>query len=258
MDARRTIGVPVAILILSLACLGCYVKRPLVLSNTTTGRSSATDLGFLQPKITSRTEVEQRLAWAIVLSDERVILVRWISSDRIWTSFGGYGGSQPPNSRSWKSTNVLMEFDAQKILTAYRIFPDSAFVQEVKELASPEGSQRPDPVQVTAVHHSGRYTLLLSQHLVEFQADVGGPGFRAPVKDLVLLRTVSPRGGRCYTETCEEAGETQRRFVECKFEFRTRTPMGKTVELWMSPGDLLLLVKHIQRTHPTALSGPKQ
>ena len=139
------------------------------------------DLDFIQVGTTTREEVGQKLAWVDTgVKDDRLFLGRWAESS--WGVLWAAGG--PPASgaggweRSWKTHNLLLDFDEIGVVQQVSFVSDEDILRTLSKRVSKDPSRSLDlsaPIEVpvdyirSSKHFMG--TLILGRDAFVFLED---------------------------------------------------------------------------------------
>ncbi len=204
------------------------------------------DLSFIHPGITTRDEIQEKLAWSDVgFRSELAFVGRWSksSSATFWMIGGGgpqgVGTGAAGGGRNWTAKTLLVNFDEKGIVSSWRFVPDRDLETTFKQLANREAvPRRFEPALRLSVdhrHNSGgqRFpaTLTLEEGTLKF-SDGNGHDFeiaRTKVSGVSVPRMLKS----------DQATPDELRFT---MEFSEKTKAGNKITLFGSANDFLTLV----------------
>jgi hypothetical protein len=235
------------ILICSLS-LGCVAAPPVPAPTRINGMSGtgSTDLSFIRVGITGRGEVTEKLGWTDTgVNEEGLFLGRWSSSSRGTAYVVGMGsvGSSGVN-RSWKTHDVLIEFNENGVVKQYGEFSDAELVKQLsawiaKGHVHTLDLSKPIEIWVTVHHGYGKNyegKLVLGKESLRLTE----PG--NTTQDF----TISPGKIRMLGSS-RQAADTAAdpRGISQTIEFVEKTKVGNKLTLLMDVPAIVILVKYL-------------
>jgi len=198
---------------------------------------SQLNLTFIQPGITTRTEVLERLAWADAgVREDRLFVARWVSSS---ADAGAAVDEEVPAAvrRTWRAHNLLVEFDRQGVVTQVREVADKQLAQALAGWIAANPSAPLDlgtPIAVPVSYRQESATLLLSRESFEFRS--ARKGCRVSPSDLRRV-SLATRFRTPHADLADEA-----------IFFTEKTTAGRKVTLQTDVDHLFVLLKYISQT----------
>ena len=231
--------------IMACLCAGCPIPMTKRTVGATGSEAKTVDLGFLQPGVTTREEVLDKLAWIDTgFKDDNAFLGRWIGSGRVWVVYGG-------TTRSWKERNLLLDFDESGVVRQFRVVGDDDLVKELSSWPALEAVPElllPNTISIT---HRHGYSfalkdarLILGPDFFDFEEiDEDSHNFR------ILPQAVSriSRVG-IWSRTGPEPDSVM--YFLLTIHFQEKTKAGKRITISLGLPELTTLVRFFLRTNP--------
>jgi hypothetical protein len=172
------------------------------------------DLAFIHPGQTMRAEVKEKLKLIDTgYQSDRFFLGRWSSSTWGTWVFVGMGRGVGNAGRSWKSGNLLVEFDDAGIVKRFEPFDDSKALRQLAPVAADTLLQLVPPLELAVKYWKNATTQLVDAKIVlssstfsfeELGTEKKRHKFSLPARDVMRVETpltmpdpdpVQPAGG---------------------------------------------------------------
>ena len=179
---------------------GCIGATPLPKRTRTPEGTEvkSVDLSFIHPGQTTRVEVMEKLKLVDTgYQGDRFFLGRWSSSNwGAWAFLVGMGNAVGKAERSWKSGNLLVEFDDAGIVKRYEAFTDGHALQQLVPVAADCPLRLATPLQLEVKYWRNARPvsakIVLSESTFEFEelGAVKKPHkFALPAQAVLSVRT---------------------------------------------------------------------
>ncbi len=241
--------------LLCTCCAGCIVV-PLRVPTKTISVSGATgktiDLEFIKAGSTTRGELEQNLGWVDTGIDDKLFVGRWAQSSWgvAWAAGGGYSATGGWN-RSWKTHNLIVDFDENAVVRRKWLVPDKDVISTLSEWVTANPGRPLDlsppietPIEYIRSGKSFVGTLVLSHDDLKFVED------RDKGSKVAYDFKTSPENiGYLSLGNWLAADGGHPENVVVTIHFRRKTAIGGKLAARMDVPTMLILIKYMQQTH---------
>ncbi len=242
--------------LLCACCAGC-IAVPLRVPTKTISVSGATgktiDLEFIKPGATTREDLGQKLGWIDTgIKDDKLFVGRWAQSSWgvAWAAGGGYSATGGWN-RSWKTHNLIVDFDENAVVQRMWLVPDKDVISTLSEWVTVNPGRPLDlspPIETPIEYiRSGKYflgTLILRQDDLRFVED-RDKGSKVAYDFKTSRENISHLSLGNWLAA--DAGHPEN--VVVTTHFRRKTAVGSKLAARMDVPTMLILIKYIQQTH---------
>jgi hypothetical protein len=224
------------------------VKTKTVSVSGATG--NAIDLTFIQAGATTREDVGQKLGWVDTgIKDDKLFVGRWAQSSWgvAWAAGGGYSATGGW-SRTWKTHNLIVDFDDKGVVQRKWLVPDKDVINTLSELLSANPSRPLDlsaPIEAPIEYiHSGKRllgTLALGRDDLSFVED-RDKGSKVAYDFKTSPRNISHLSLGNWVTSNSNHPEN----VVVTIHFRQKTAVGNKLTARMDLPTLVILIRYIQ------------
>jgi hypothetical protein len=245
LHVRMVVGLLACVL-----CLTCLAIAPQSLraSGPPKAQKQKVDLSFIHTGITTRDEVIQKLGWADAgIKSEQMFLARW----SMW------GNSNPVlvmfEGKAARFQNLMIEFDSQGIVQAFRPIQEKNLAQELSDWASRSHQPLLDlstPIKFSVFDSTGPGVadLILEKDFVKLREP--HDGLQVPPGEISEI--ISSRFGTSdpsFTMVTVSFPKLARKpGIVADGSVKLKTRRGFLLQL--HPADLLTLMRYFKQTRP--------
>jgi len=204
---------------------------------------------FILPGQTTKADVLTNLqSFDAGIDNNQFFLARWSSSNKGgWIFLCGYYSCVGDASRLWKTTNALVEFDDQDLVTRYAVFGDGSLVSKLSPLAAQEKAavSFDPPREVRIEHLKGAWnpaTLVLGKDTFALRESVVHRGLRHS-----STSTLDFQINRAAVENVQIGLAGAFPEVHAQIHFREKTKTGEMMSVQMSVSDLFLVLEFLSQ-----------
>jgi hypothetical protein len=233
-------------------CIAVPLRVPTKTISVSGATGKAIHLEFLKAGTTTREEVGQNLGWIDTgVNDDRLFVGRWAQSSWgvAWAAGGGYSATGGW-SRSWKTHNLIVDFDENDLVQRMWLVPDKDVINTLSEWVVANPSPPLDlsaPIETPIEYiRSGRHflgTLVLNHDDLRFVED------RDKGSKVAYDFKTSPENIRHLSLgnwLAADVGHPEN--VVVTIHFRRKTAVGSKLAARMDMPTMLILIKYIQQT----------
>lgn len=233
-------------LVLCVALSGCIGATPLPRRTRTPEGTEVknVDLAFIHPGQTMRAEVKEKLKLIDTgYQSDRFFLGRWSSSTwGVWVFGSGVGNA----NRSWKSGNLLVEFDDAGIVKRFEPFDDSKALRQLAPVAADTPLQLVPPLELAVKYWKNATTQLVDAKIVlasstfsfeELGTEKKRHKFSLPAGDVMRVETP-------LTMPDPDTVHTSRRLHFARDLKKVGGPNGKNLNLELTVPQLVTLMSY--------------
>jgi hypothetical protein len=242
---RLTFGLCVLICCLSLGCVAAVPIRGPMRTIGMTGTGS-TDSSFIRVGTTGHDEVAEKLGWIDTgVKEESLFLGRWSSSSWGTAYVMGFGTNGSTGfSRSWKTYDILIEFDDKGVVKRYAVFKDAELVKQLSAWIAEVRVSALDlstPIEIVVEHHHSdgkdyEGTLVLGKDFLRLNE----------FDDATQAFTIS--AAKISKLGASRQADWGPHYISQTIEFTLKTKVGNELTLRMDVPAIVILVKYLAQT----------